>query len=67
MIVHMMYKKDEIVYRLHRPSMAGIWSGNTAGSSASTPSIVLSGGYDDDIDEGESIIYTGQGGQGIDG
>jgi hypothetical protein len=24
---------------------------------------VISGGYEDDVDEGEHIVYTGQGGQ----
>jgi putative restriction endonuclease len=44
---------------LHRPLIAGIWG------SMKEParSIVLSGGYEDDEDDGQEIIYTGQGGQ----
>jgi putative restriction endonuclease len=45
--------------KLHRPPMAGI-SYVTDGPAES---IVISGGYDDDEDFGDSIIYTGQGGQ----
>jgi hypothetical protein len=44
---------------VHRRLQAGI-AGTEAGGAES---IVLSGGYMDDIDEGEVIIYTGQGGQ----
>jgi putative restriction endonuclease len=43
---------------VHRPLMAGI-----AGSELeAAESIVLSGGYEDDADYGEIIVYTGQGG-----
>ena len=45
--------------KLHRPPMAGI-SYITDGPAES---IVISGGYADDEDYGDSIIYTGQGGQ----
>jgi putative restriction endonuclease len=45
--------------RLHRPPMAGI----SYISNGPAESIVLSGGYIDDVDEGDRIIYTGQGGQ----
>lgn len=38
--------------------MAGIW-----GAQEGAYSIVLSGGYEDDIDELDYILYTGQGGQ----
>jgi putative restriction endonuclease len=44
---------------VHRPSMAGI-AGSRAGGGAE--SIVLNGGYEDDLDEGSWIVYTGQGG-----
>jgi len=55
------YKSREEVRlaKLHRPPMAGI-SYITDGPAES---IVISGGYEDDEDFGESIIYTGQGGQ----
>jgi putative restriction endonuclease len=39
--------------------MAGIWGSKKEPAR----SIVLSGGYEDDVDYGEEIIYTGQGGQ----
>jgi putative restriction endonuclease len=45
--------------KLHRPPMAGI-SYITDGPAES---IVISGGYEDDEDFGDYIIYTGQGGQ----
>ena len=43
---------------LHAPLMSGIW-----GAQEGAYSIVLSGGYEDDIDELNYILYTGQGGQ----
>lgn len=43
---------------IHAPLMAGIW-----GAQEGAYSIVLSGGYEDDIDELDYILYTGQGGQ----
>ena len=47
---------------IHAPPMGGIW-----GASEGACSIVLSGGYEDDIDELDYIFYTGQGGQDIPG
>jgi len=44
---------------IHTPPMHGIWGREAEGSA----SIVISGGYTDDIDEGDYILYTGQGGQ----
>jgi len=44
---------------IHRPTQAGI----CGGSKVAAESIVLSGGYIDDEDNGENIIYTGHGGQ----
>jgi putative restriction endonuclease len=43
---------------VHRPRQAGICGGKHEGAE----SIVLSGGYEDDIDNGAVIIYTGHGG-----
>jgi putative restriction endonuclease len=43
---------------VHRPRLAGICG--RAGEGAE--SIVISGGYEDDRDEGDTIIYTGWGG-----
>lgn len=42
--------------------MAGIWGANEGAYS-----IVLSGGYEDDIDDLSYILYTGQGGQNVPG
>src|ERR671916_1975006 len=44
---------------VHRPIQAGISGSQTEGAE----SIVLSGGYEDDADHGDVIIYTGQGGR----
>jgi len=44
---------------LHRPTVGGI--GGRAAEGAD--SIVLNGGYKDDVDLGDRIIYTGMGGQ----
>jgi putative restriction endonuclease len=44
---------------IHKPGRAGISGGGKEGAD----SIVLSGGYEDDEDFGNEIIYTGAGGQ----
>jgi putative restriction endonuclease len=44
---------------VHRPTMAGISGSGPPGAD----SIVLSGGYEDDLDDGDVIIYTGHGGR----
>ncbi len=44
---------------IHKPTQAGISGSQVEGAD----SIVLSGGYEDDEDHGEVIIYTGHGGQ----
>lgn len=44
---------------IHKPSMSGIWGSQNTGAY----SIVLSGGYEDDVDQLDYILYTGQGGQ----
>ena len=43
---------------VHRPRQAGICGGKAEGAE----SIVLLGGYEDDVDHGDVIIYTGHGG-----
>src|SRR5262245_43755852 len=43
---------------VHKPLMAGIAGGEDEGAE----SIVLSGGYEDDEDYGDVVVYTGQGG-----
>lgn len=43
---------------VHRPLMAGISGSGENGAD----SIVVSGGYEDDLDLGDEIVYTGQGG-----
>lgn len=48
---------------VHRPHVAGIHGRETDGAY----SIVLSGGYEDDVDNGEEIIYTGSGGRDLTG
>ena len=48
---------------IHAPPMHGIWGRQDEGSC----SIVLSGGYEDDVDDLDYILYTGQGGQGSPG
>jgi putative restriction endonuclease len=44
---------------VHRPTVAGISGSEREGAD----SIVLSGGYEDDQDLGDEIIYTGHGGR----
>lgn len=46
---------------VHRPTQAGIAGSQKEGAD----SIVLSGGYEDDEDHGDWIIYTGQGGRDV--
>ena len=46
---------------VHRPHVAGI-AGTAHGG---CPSLVLSGGYEDDVDDGEEFTYTGSGGKKI--
>lgn len=47
----------------HRPPVAGIHGKETVGCF----SIVLSGGYEDDVDEGDVFTYTGSGGRDLSG
>lgn len=46
---------------IHRPFQAGI----SGVASTGAESIVLSGGYEDDLDLGDEIVYTGQGGNDL--
>lgn len=46
-------------YGVHKPLKAGISGSQSEGAD----SIILSGGYEDDEDHGDVIIYTGQGGR----
>ena len=48
---------------IHGPPMHGIWGRQREGAC----SIVMSGGYEDDIDELDYILYTGHGGQDVPG
>jgi hypothetical protein len=52
-------RKELSAAGVHRPLQAGISGGQGDGAE----SIVLSGGYEDDEDHWDFIIYTGQGGQ----
>ena len=48
---------------IHRPHVAGI-----AGTAKNgCPSLVLSGGYEDDVDNGDEFTYTGSGGRDLSG
>ena len=51
-------RKEVASAGLHAPLMSGIW-----GTQEGAYSIVLSGGYEDDIDDLNYILYTGQGGR----
>ena len=46
-----------------RPHVAGIAGTATEGC----PSLVLGGGYEDDVDDGDSFTYTGSGGRDLSG
>ncbi|ELU05907.1 hypothetical protein CAPTEDRAFT_221977 [Capitella teleta] len=48
---------------IHRPHVAGIHGREEEGAY----SIVLSGGYEDDVDDGEQFTYTGSGGRDLSG
>lgn len=48
---------------VHRPPVGGIHGREKEGAY----SIVLSGGYEDDLDEGDSFYYTGSGGRDLTG
>lgn len=48
---------------VHRPPVSGIHGRDSEGAY----SIVLSGGYEDDIDNGEEFFYTGSGGRDLSG
>ena len=51
-------RKEVAKAGIHTPLMSGIW-----GAQEGAYSIVLSGGYEDDVDDLNYILYTGQGGQ----
>ncbi|ULQ55427.1 HNH endonuclease [Flavihumibacter rivuli] len=51
-------RKEMMLTSFHRNWAAGIDGNGREGAAA----IVLSGGYEDDLDEGDEIIYTGAGG-----
>lgn len=48
---------------VHRPHVAGIAARESEGAF----SIVLSGGYEDDVDNGDEFEYTGSGGRDLSG
>lgn len=48
---------------IHRPHVAGIHGRENEGAY----SIVLSGGYDEDVDDGEEFTYSGSGGRDLSG
>jgi len=49
---------------IHRPMVAGIWG---SASSGGCYSLVMNGGYEDDIDDGSVFTYTGSGGRDLSG
>ena len=51
-------RKEVAKVGIHAPLQSGIW-----GAQEGAYSIVLSGGYEDDVDDLNYILYTGQGGQ----
>ena len=61
------YNQSELIQGsesgVHRPPVAGIHGREKEGAY----SIVLSGGYEDDIDNGDSFYYTGSGGRDLTG
>lgn len=52
-------RKEAAAAAVHKPLQAGISGSKDEGAD----SIVISGGYEDDFDSGDEIIYTGEGGQ----
>lgn len=48
---------------VHRPHVAGIHGRENDGAF----SLVLSGGYEDDVDDGDEFLYTGSGGRDLSG
>ena len=55
------YRSELLVLGLHNQTQAGIASANADGEKFGS-SIVASGGYEDDEDHGETMMYTGHGG-----
>ncbi|XP_029037655.2 E3 ubiquitin-protein ligase UHRF1-like [Osmia bicornis bicornis] len=58
-----MYRVQVSEVGVHRPHIAGIHGRETD----CAYSIVLSGGYEDDIDNGDEFMYTGSGGRDLSG
>ncbi|GMH07843.1 hypothetical protein Nepgr_009683 [Nepenthes gracilis] len=59
------FRMELCIVGLHAPSMAGIDYMTVSGETGEEPlavSIVSSGGYDDDAEDKDVLIYTGQGG-----
>jgi putative restriction endonuclease len=52
-------RKQVAAAGIHKPLISGISGSKDEGAD----SIVISGGYEDDSDSGDIIIYTGEGGQ----
>jgi putative restriction endonuclease len=52
-------RKEAAAAGIHKPLVAGISGSQEEGAD----SIAISGGYEDDVDLGDEIIYTGEGGQ----
>ncbi len=52
-------RKEAATTGIHKPLVAGISGSQEEGAD----SIAISGGYEDDVDLGDEVIYTGEGGQ----
>lgn len=59
--VRTVFENRRVLYEVgvHRATEAGIGGGATDGAD----SIIVSGGYEDDKDYGDLVVYTGQGGR----
>ncbi|CAM6087518.1 unnamed protein product [Calypogeia fissa] len=61
------FRAELCLVGLHRRTMSGIdWTdvdSNDGNRISIALAIVVSGGYEDNVDEGETLIYTGEGGQ----
>ncbi|KMT15080.1 hypothetical protein BVRB_3g062020 [Beta vulgaris subsp. vulgaris] len=60
------YRVELAIIGLHTPILGGIATTQT-GKDAVAVSVVASGGYDNDVDSSDVLIYTGQGGNSTSG
>ncbi|KAL4316469.1 hypothetical protein AHAS_Ahas15G0288200 [Arachis hypogaea] len=63
-----LFRMELCVLGLHGQIQAGIdylAASMSPNNEPTATSVIVSGGYEDDMDEGDVIIYTGQGGQAM--